>query len=434
MSAPGDLVQARLGEAHKSFVRAELVRVVEPSRERATPPCPYFVSMTCGGCQWQHIELARQRQAKMDIVARELRKAIANGMELLPIATEVPAYHWRRRARLQYVRPKAAKKAIIGFYAPRTHRVTDIAECPQLEPALMDALVILRTQLAPHLGSRGEIEIVAGHTGQVHVAISGHCAPRYASRLVGKGGAHSAIVGVTLFPQPDEAPRKSPDEPESEPESGPDSEPQADMEARARRRTPLYFGEHQIELEPGFLGRADRFAQPSLAGNRALLAAVDAACGPRQGRSVVEFYAGSGNLTRVLSLGAAEVVAIDSRPVPWPVPGIELRVSSAAEVAAELAEQGRSFDIAVLDPPRTGAAELIEPLMALRPGRIVYVSCDPATLARDLAALEAGGYRARTAQPLDPMPQTAHVEVVATLTPESSGLHHTRGDAEPDET
>jgi 23S rRNA (uracil1939-C5)-methyltransferase len=138
---------------------------------------------------------------------------------------------------------------------------------------------------------------------------------------------------------------------------------------------------------------------------------VRAALGPLPGQRVLELHAGTGNLTRLLD-EAAEVVAVDSRRVPWPTPVV---AGVAHEVARALATEGRAFDIALLDPPRTGASELMEPLLALAPGRIVYVSCDPATLARDIEALARGGYRPERAQPLDLMPQTAHVEVVVTL-------------------
>jgi 23S rRNA (uracil1939-C5)-methyltransferase len=388
-SAPGDRVRVRVVERKKRFARGEIIELLEPAAGRVAPPCPLFAKSTCGGCQWQHLDIAVQRRTKAEIVARELRKQIAAGMEVRPIAGDVPAYQWRRRARFQYLKPRGAQAAIIGFYAPRSHRVTDVPACPQLEPALHDALRALREVLAVHLGSRGEISMVAavapaGSPASVHVAIRGWCAPKHAARLVGKGGDAGTIVGVVLHGPP----------------------------AQRGNAQPKEWGEALIEIEPGLLGRADRFAQASAAGNRALVEAVDQACGPRAGKRVVEFYAGAGNFTRVLERDAAEVVACDSAAVPWR-PGI--RVGVAHEVARALVDEGQRFDLAVLDPPRTGARELVEVVAGLAPERIVYVSCDPATLARDIEVLEGAGYRAESAQPLDLMPQTAHVEVVVTL-------------------
>jgi 23S rRNA (uracil1939-C5)-methyltransferase len=111
------------------------------------------------------------------------------------------------------------------------------------------------------------------------------------------------------------------------------------------------------------------------------------------------------------------VVAIEGHRPPWPLPGpaVELRCGDAAPLLAAAAAAGERFDRCLLDPPRTGARELLEPLAAIGPERIVYVSCDPATLGRDLDDLAGRGYRALWARPVDLMPQTAHIEVVAVL-------------------
>jgi 23S rRNA (uracil1939-C5)-methyltransferase len=136
------------------------------------------------------------------------------------------------------------------------------------------------------------------------------------------------------------------------------------------------------------------------------LAAVSA------GHSVLELYAGSGNFTRLWS-GRAEVVAVDSHAAPEPMPGVTWRQEAAESAVEALNTAGHRVDVAVLDPPRTGAREVMNGLAELAPARIVYVSCDPATLGRDAAVLVAAGYQLTRVVPLDLMPQTAHVEVVA---------------------
>ena len=396
-SAPGDRLRVALTEVKAKYARGVIEAVLEPAAVRVEPPCPLFVAGTCGGCQWQHLARETQLQAKTDIVARELRKAIARGTELRPMIAEVPEYHWRRRARLHYARPHNAKAAILGFYAGRGRRITDLDTCPQLAPALSDTLAILRTHLAAHLGSRGTIDILAGSDGHVHVAISGYCAPRRAARLVGKAGVHGTIMGVALYP------------PANEPDRARGVEPHAGAGSLAVNE----WGKRSIMLEPGLRGRADLFAQASYAGNQALLRAVDSACGPRTDKRVLELFAGTGNFTRSLEGDALEIVASDSRDVPWRP---ELVVGDALEVVTELLEDGQYFDLVVLDPPRTGAAALMPALIDLHPQRIVYISCDPATLARDVERLVASGYRAEYVQPLDLMPQTSHIELVVALT------------------
>jgi 23S rRNA (uracil1939-C5)-methyltransferase len=166
-----------------------------------------------------------------------------------------------------------------------------------------------------------------------------------------------------------------------------------------------------IELEPGLWTGARDFAQASAAGNAALVALVRAAVRTGPG-AVLELYAGSGNLTRGLVANGWTVTATDVVAPPRHVDRAQFLVGPTAEVLARI---DGLYDAIVLDPPRTGAAEAIAGIARLAPLSIVYVSCDPATLARDAAALVAAGYRADRAWPIDLMPQTAHVEVVLRL-------------------
>jgi 23S rRNA (uracil1939-C5)-methyltransferase len=178
-----------------------------------------------------------------------------------------------------------------------------------------------------------------------------------------------------------------------------------------------------IEIEQGLWGRAEEFAQASRAGNDALIAIARAALGKarREGGtndrvSLLELYAGSGNLTRAFVEDGWTVVASDVVAPTKPLPGIRFELGSARDVALRLTKRKNTvFDAVVLDPPRGGAAEVIDAIVKLAPSTIVYVSCDAATLARDAEALAATGYRPERAWPIDMMPQTSHVEVVMKL-------------------
>ena len=445
--APGETVRALVVEDKKRHARAELVEVLERAPERVEPPCSLFASRECGGCQWLHLDLAVQHQAKSEFVRRELRKAVAAGMEVLPLIADVPPLGWRRRARLHWFRARGTERAVIGFCAPRSRRVNDVETCPQLARPVADAMAIIREELGPHLTGRGEIEILAGYNGHIHVSIGGWCSPKYASRLLGKGGLLGSIVGVVLHPPPemrgDAASRGFPRGRSQEnsrragwhtdahragarKDGDPGTRVGGARDGDALR--PLRWGKREITVEPGLRGRADYFAQASEAGNQALLRAVESACGDLTGKHIVEFYAGAGNLSRMLKRGRpAELVTTDSRMVPW----YKLeRVGAAGDVASDLVDDGYYFDLAVLDPPRTGAAELIAPLVELHPARIVYVSCDPATLARDVARLMDHGYHPLSAQPLDLMPQTAHVEIVVSLIADAPAAGYGQADVD----
>ena len=379
-AAPGDRVRVTVVRATKSFAHAELDEVVAPSPARVAPPCPHF-GQGCGGCQWQHVARATQLEAKQAIVAGALRKL--DGLALHPIADPCPPLGWRRRARFHVAGGK------LGLYALGSRRVVPVAHCPQLEPRLDAAL----GQVAASSPPDGELAFALGHAGDVAVGVARPW--RGAGRLVGRAAIRGVIAGDVTH------------------------------------------GEPVIELEPGLWGGPWDFAQASRAGNAALIAATRAAAGRGPGR-LLELYAGAGNLTRGLVEDGWDVTATDAAaparpPSPAGIPSphgaavLASRRSSPSDpaqlpaphlvgdVAGVLARLDGPFDAAVLDPPRTGAADALAGLVRLAPPRVVYVSCDPATLARDAARLVEAGYRATDAWPIDLMPQTAQVEVVLRL-------------------
>jgi 23S rRNA (uracil1939-C5)-methyltransferase len=373
-TAVGDRVRAELVSSRKRFARAEVRELVVASPDRVEVACRHFDR--CGGCHWLHVSPDAQGRAKQQILADALRHAVDAGLELRPLLTPVSPLGWRRRARLHWVRRQRARGVMLGFYQRGSRHIVDVDECPQLAPELQDALAVVRDQLSSSLTGTGELSMVVGHTGDVHIVLSGACRGG-PGVLVGKGG----IVGV-----------------------------------RAGKRG---WGAEDIEIEPGLRAAADQFAQASTAGNSALSKLVDEAARPREGKRVLELYAGSGNFTRVLRRGATRVVAVDFA-TGAPLDGVKWRRGDVADIVAALVEVGRPFDLAVLDPPRTGAADVLAGLVSLSPRRIVYVSCDPATLARDVGRLREDGYAPLWCQGVDVMPQTAHVEAVLVLEATSS--------------
>jgi 23S rRNA (uracil1939-C5)-methyltransferase len=366
-TAIGDRVIVKLVEEKKRFARGEVVSLVTPSSDRVEAPCPHFKA-GCGGCQWQHIARPAQLAAKQTIVEGALRKL--PGLVVEKIADPARPYGWRRRARFHVVGGQ------VGLFAHASNQLIPIDHCPQLEPLLDDAL---RASIAEE-PTDGELHLLLGHDGSVAVSLGD--AP------VGIAGAASEV----------------------------------------------------IEIEPGLQGRAADFAQASRAGNLALIAVTRAALGMGPGK-LLELYAGAGNLTRGFSDDGWTVVASDAVAPAKPLEGVRFELGTAREVARRLAKRAAKaahrgpvehasgaltrgslaireepvFDAIVLDPPRAGAADALEAIAALHAPVIVYVSCDPSTLARDAEALAAAGYRAERAWPIDMMPQTSHVEVVMKL-------------------
>jgi 23S rRNA (uracil1939-C5)-methyltransferase len=241
----------------------------------------------------------------------------------------------------------------LGLYREGTHDLVPIEHCPQLEPPLDAALRAISTP------PDGELVMLVG----AGIVIGTERPWKGAAALVGKAGIVGVVAGETSY------------------------------------------GKTRIAVEPGLVGGPWDFAQASTAGNAALIELARRAVGPATG-NMLELHAGQGNLTRGFRADGWTVTTADI------VPGSDI-VGSADQVLARA--QG-PFDAIVLDPPRTGALEAVPGILTHAPAVVVYVSCDPATLARDAEKLVAGGYRAERAWPIDLMPQTAHVEVVLRLT------------------
>jgi 23S rRNA (uracil1939-C5)-methyltransferase len=352
-TAPGDRVHARVVRATSSWAQAELVEVEVRGPARVEPVCPH-VARGCGGCAWQHIGRPAQLAAKQALVDGALRKLA--GLRVHPIADPAPALGWRRRARFHVSHGRT------GLYELGGRHLVALDHCPQLEPALDAAYAEVCAAAPPD----GELALLIAHDRRI--AIASEEAWPGAARLIGRAGIAGVVAGGVAH------------------------------------------GDAVLEIEPGLWGGPWDFAQASAAGNAALIAAVRAALGPGPGR-LLELYAGAGNFTRGFAADGWDVIASDAARPPRPPPGF-----ATAPARDALARLPGPWDAIALDPPRTGAADAIEGILRAAPRRIVYVSCDPATLARDAAQLTAAGsYAATDAWPLDVMPQTAHVEVVMRL-------------------
>jgi len=306
----------------------------------------------CGGCAWQHLDYETQRAAKAEI----LRDALVRiGGLALPGPVEVepsPAYGYRGRARVGVAR------GVVGYRRLRSHALEPAAACPVLVPALEQALAALAA--APPARD-GEIELCAGDDGRV--------------RAWGPGGLLHGEAQLAI-------------------DAGP----------------------ARIAVSPGV------FFQGNAHVRGALLDAVLAAAG--RGRRALDLCAGAGFFTFGLAERFGEVLAVESSPPAVRDLRRNLEASGTKNVAVRceplerfLAGAEPAFDAIVADPPRTGLGAALAQELAAAAGeaRVVYVSCAPATLARDLAVLAAAGLRLLSVRGFDLFPQTPHVEAIAVL-------------------
>jgi 23S rRNA (uracil1939-C5)-methyltransferase len=366
LAAPGELVRARIERERRRVAFAELESIERPSPVRVSPPCPLFGR--CGGCQWQHVEGEAQRQAKGAIVARAL------GRDLGPARAVGPEYGYRDRARFTVGERPPGKGASgprpIGFRARRSHQVVDVPACPLLSPEAAAALPAMRAQFA---------DAPAGTSIALQVG-AGRAAVMVERRLFQLQDAGAGAEGQRRWQERDPA----------------DSEAWPDVAEPGGRA---------LQVPPG------AFAQVGRAANAALVAAVGRAVGPAPGQ-VLELYAGSGNFTRLLVERASAVVASDGEAQALArgrrnVPEADWRELSALA--------GVNADLVLVDPPREGLDQSNLDLCVRARRCIVYVSCDAQTLGRDAGRLAERGFRLEEAVALDLMPQSHHVEVVATF-------------------
>lgn len=388
-AVPGDEVILAVREERRSYAYADVVEVVKASPDRRQPPCPYLPQ--CGGCPWQHISYPAQLRAKERNLRDQLSRAIdLAGVEWRPIVPAPAEFGYRHRLSLRVDGRR------VGFFAGGTHRLVPVTSCLLAEPALAGAIPAAGEWIAGLDSDFRRLEALVAADGERWVLLAEAQGALVARDRVASESllaAYPRLAGLVL----------------------------------RGKRTRWVLGDDRcgLEIEPGlpWVVHAGTFTQVTRAGNRALLQSVLDAGQFRREQRVLDLFAGAGNLSLPIARRVARVVAVERGELAV-ADGIanardlglshcEFRCASTQHAVEAARRQGEHFDVVVLDPPRSGAAEVMAALCALAPERVIYVSCDPATLARDLRAL-AYRYRIERVQPIDLFPQTYHVETVIT--------------------
>jgi len=388
-TAPGDVVEVEVVEERRSWCRARMIRLVTAGPDRITPHCPAFGD--CGGCDWQHLAYPAQLAAKRSIVEDALRRIGRLHPPAVTPTIPSPLEHgYRHRARMHTARRGQA--AQFGFFRRGSHDVVPLEACPVLHPSLNVVLGALAVA--------GRVQPRAfAHCGQVCLD-------------TGWDGATARLLLRGMEDKPLNI-----------------SEPAASAlrDAAAVSGVRLLLGDETREplpLGPGpqaLVTTGEAFTQVNLRQNLKLVEVALDLAAPVPGEEILDLCCGLGNLAVPAAARGGRVTGVD-------IDGEAVRQArenagrlgfeatfvrdDAAAAARALAGAGRRFTLVLLNPPRTGAREAASIVPSLAPLRIVVVSCDPATLARDASVLAAAGYALEVVRPIDLFPQTAHVETV----------------------
>ena len=351
---PGERVRVRIRRHRREWIAVDVLEVLEPSPDRVTPRCPVFEH--CSGCQLQHVAYPRQLELKRDVVRRQLRDH--GGFEDASVAAVLGAadpWHYRNHGRF------TVKDGHLGFVRHFRREFLPVSQCPIMEPGIN--------------------EVMAKVDGRLHGATQ--CNVRV-------GGVPGSLMIQPRLPQVEDVV-----------ESGQSSLDEELLGQRFRVSAAAFFQVNRAQ--------AERLVQ--LVRER-----VDA----REG-VVIDAYGGVGTFAVLLSPYAGKVISIeesgpavqDAKVNAEGLPNVELVLGKTEEVLAGIPGPVHAI---VLDPPRSGCQpQALAAVIEHGPRRVVYVSCEPETLARDLRVLVDAGYELLEVQPVDMFPHTHHIECVATL-------------------
>jgi 23S rRNA (uracil1939-C5)-methyltransferase len=397
---PGEKVEYSVYRKKPSFDQAQVSRILEPSAQRVTPRCPYFG--VCGGCSMQHLDSNAQAAAKQRVLEDALWHIGRLKPEVIYPAIYGPAWGYRDRARIGVRLVPKKGGVLVGFHERRSSYIADMRSCEVLPRHISDLLPALR-ELVGGLSIPDrlpQIEIAVGDG--VTVLVFRNLLPLTAAdeaQLAAFGDAH----GVHIWLQP----------------GGPDTAHPLDR----GEASVLAYTLPEFDLSLDF--RPTDFTQVNVHINRILIRRAMQLLDPRPGERIADLFCGLGNFSLPIARRGAHVIGVEGSDSLVARAGENARKNGLGEScefhAANLFEATEdslaalgSLDKLLIDPPREGAIAVVKALGEQGPARIVYVSCNPATLARDAGVLvHEKGYRMKGAGIANMFPQTSHVESIA---------------------
>ena len=392
----GERIEASLLEQKRGFARGQAEAILQASLQRVEPHCPYF--RRCGGCHYQHASYEHQLEIKAEILKENLRRIAKLELETNITIHPSPPWNYRNRTRLKL---RTAPEFALGYYRFGSHELLPVEECPVSSPLINRAIAAVWQMGRGHSIPDGihEIEFFA-NADDSRLLIEASCGPEVRSTPVKEWADAMTsvlpeIAGTVVFNTGSSGVQGT-------------AEPKKIAASGAREIT-------YITEAASYRVSAGSFFQV----NRHLInELVKIVTEGYSGETAVDLYAGAGLFSTVLCRTFAQVIAVESSQTSH----ADLLYNSPANVKAIRAAttdflrspSGKlQSDLVVLDPPRSGLGEsVVRSLVGLGAHRMTYISCDPATVSRDLAGLQSAGYRIEQVHLVDLFPQTYHLESV----------------------
>lgn len=399
-SAPGDHLSVSIQKSRKSYDEARIDRILTRSMHRVDPPCNYFG--ICGGCGWQHISYEEQLVQKTAIVSDALwRGARIEAESVRPTIPSKCHYNYRRRIQLKVNFSNG--NLSIGFFRQGSHYVVDIADyCHIAHRTLNNVLPAIRSLLAGcgEPDKVPQVDLSCSKTGKVAAIF--HYIGRNVESFSERVSTNPNCIDIIKV----QTGRKS----SLRHLKGDDS---------LEYSLPSPKGDLNAHFAP------EGFSQVNFEQNSTIAADVNEYCRKLKADSVLDLFCGNGNFSLPVAGFTLKVTGFEnfSRSIEMAkknskinsISNAEYHCLDANEALDQLKRENLRFDLVILDPPRTGAAELASRLYETGATSLIYISCDPQTLARDLSILVNTGYKVSYVQPYDMFPQTYHIETVVYL-------------------
>lgn len=410
----GDEIRLKVTKTNKTYGFGELTEILKPSKNRRTPICPSFSS--CGGCSLMHMTYDAQLRFKSDFVLSNITRIGGyeeNEFEFEKIIGADNEYNYRNKA--QFPVGKLGKKTVCGFYLPKSHTISPCENChiqdEKINEALKFAMEYIRDEkIAPYdeKTHKGIIRHIYIRTGKDEIMVA--FVTNSKSKLPNTetlAEKLSALGKVSL------------------------------VQNINTKKTNVILGDKNVILHGDehifieldglrFKVSPKSFFQVNTTQMQKLYSKALEYADPKEGDTVFDLYSGVGSISLFLSRKASKVIGVEIVPDAVEnakenarinkIDNVKFYCGDCTEVVEKLIANGERADIAVVDPPRKGCDEnLLMLLKNMNPKKIVYVSCNSSTLARDVSLLQDYGYRLKKVCPVDMFPQTCHIEAVALL-------------------